>query len=153
MTGTDLLLLGSSSFPLSPLIPKNFWGYFAPAQLLFQAEQVKGMSSEERQGAQHQLWGGSGFLGAGQGHRRIPIPKGLAAVQGGRAGAATLRPKPVDIFTGDKGKDKTRIFISTGQSLGSKIIPCWQSLGQHSGTCWTERGGSVWAEKSAWIEG
>lgn len=121
------LPLGSSSFPLCPLIPKNL-GIFLP-----QVEQGKGMSSEERQGAQHQLWGGFGVLGAPS--SRIPIPKGWAAVQGGRAGGATLSQS-----LGDKGKEKQQGLILTGQSLGRKFTPCWQSLGQGSGRCWVQRG-------------
>lgn len=68
--GTDPLPLGSSSFPLSPFIPKNL-GCFTPAQpLLSQAVQVKGMSSDEGQCAQHQLRDGFGFLGASPSSRR-----------------------------------------------------------------------------------
>lgn len=58
-------------------------------------------------------------------------------MQGGRAGSATLRPKPVDTFPGDKGKEKQQDLIFTGQSLGRKNHPLLAGFGT---TPWTGLG-------------
>lgn len=114
-TQLGLIYLWAAAPSPFPCLSQRIWG-FCPGT----APSVPGragMSSEERQGAQHQLWGGFGFLGAGEGLRRIPSPKGLAELELPLPGQ-----KPWTPSLGTKGMTKAGFYLHGAKQEKSSLV-------------------------------
>lgn len=116
------------------LIPKNF-GVFCP-DTAPSVPGTAGVSSEERQGAQHQLWGGFGVPGSRRRTQEDPSPKGIGCSAGRQSWSCHSQAKTLGHLHWRQRERQNQDFIFTGQSrknpplLAELGTTLWDGLGR-----------------------